>query len=84
MGYGDLQVTLDIFNFMNLIDSGAGHVRYVPFGTVSPVTYLGTDDAGKPIYELRYMVTDPENNSMFSFDNLRSRWQAKLGLRYSF
>ncbi len=84
VGYGNLQVTLDVFNFMNLIDSNAGHVRYVPFGTVSPVTYLGTSDAGKPIYELRYMVTDPENNPPFNLDNLRSRWQAKLGLRYSF
>ncbi len=85
VGYGNFELTLDILNFMNLLDSDAGHVRFVPFGTVTPITYLGTDeDSGLPMYQLRREVTDPENYSPFVLDNLRSRWQAKLGIRYSF
>jgi len=75
------EVTLDIFNFGNLIDSDTGTVRFVPFGEVSPVRYLGTDAAtGLPIYRLD--ITDLD--SRFDIDDLRSRWQAKLGLRFSF
>ena len=85
VGFGNLELTLDVLNLMNLLDSDAGHVKYVPFGTVTPITWLGEDEeTGLPIYQLRRMVTDPENNSPFVTDNLRSRWQTKLGIRYSF
>jgi hypothetical protein len=83
MPYGELELTLDIFNFLNLFDDNAGRTRYVSFGTVSPAFFAGYDeDTGKPIYDLN-SVTDPERD-LFSVDNLRSRWRAKLGLRYSF
>ncbi len=52
-GNSSLQISLDIFNFWNLIDSDSGVVEYVNFGTVTPVTYRGVTDDGKPIYELR-------------------------------
>jgi len=53
----------------------------VSFGEVSPVRYLGTDAAtGLPIYRLD--ITDLDDR--FDIDDLRSRWQAKLGLRFSF
>lgn len=81
MPYGELEVTADIFNLMNIFDSDSGHVRYVPFGTIEPVAYQGMTDDGKPIYELLDAVTEGD---YFSLDNLRSRWRAKLGVRYSF
>jgi len=83
-GRSSLQITLDIFNFWNLIDSDSGHVRYVNFGTVTPITYQGVTEDGKPIYELRGVVTDPENNDIFTFNDLRSRWRMRLGVRWSF
>jgi hypothetical protein len=83
-GKSSLQITLDIFNFWNLIDDESGLVRYIPFGTVTPVTYLGVNDLGKPIYELRGIVTDPENNDIFTYNDLTSRWRARLGIRWSF
>ncbi len=53
-GRSSLQLTFDIFNFWNLIDGDSGLVRYVPFGTVTPVIYRGLDeDTGNPIYELQ-------------------------------
>ena len=83
-GNSALQITFDIFNFWNLIDEDSGHVQYVPFGTLSPISYLGVDGAtGKPIYELRSIVTNSDSD-IFSTDYLRSRWRMKLGVRWSF
>lgn len=76
-----VQVTADILNLLNLIDSDEGVFRYTRFGEVSPVQFQGVDAAtGK----LRYNVlfTDPDRR--FDIDDVRSRWKAKLGLRVSF
>ncbi len=74
------ELTLDVYNFGNLIDSDYGVVEYANFGAVSPVRYDGLTDDGKPIYRLNFV--DPDRR--FSVDDLRSRWQAKIGLRFSF
>jgi hypothetical protein len=41
---------------------------------------------GKPIYQLFFVEDDGsiDFDGRFSIDDLRSRWQAKLGLRFSF
>jgi hypothetical protein len=83
-GKSSLQVSLDIFNFWNLIDDESGHVEYVSFGTLTPLIYRGVTDDGKPIYELTEIVTDPEDNPLYERDDLRSRWRLRLGLRWSF
>lgn len=75
------QVTADIFNFMNLLDDDQGVVRYATFNTVNPVRPRGFDEAtGKPIYQLNFV--DPDRR--FVQDDLRSRWQGQLGLRFTF
>jgi hypothetical protein len=77
----ETELTLDIFNLANLFDSESGLVRYTSFNEVSPVQYGGTDDAtGLPIYRLNF--TDPEDR--WTMDDLRSRWQARIGLRIGF
>ncbi len=78
----NVELTLDILNLANLFDRNAGVVRYVGFNNWSnAVRYQGTDeDTGKPIYQL--LFTDPDQR--FQIDDLRSRWQAKLGLRINF
>ena len=49
-----------------------------------PVTLTGIDAAtGKPIYTLAAVVTNPAITK-FTLDDLRSRWQAKVGLRWRF
>jgi hypothetical protein len=83
-GRSSLQVSLDIFNFWNLIDSDSGHVKYIQYGTLNPVEYQGTTDDGLPIYELERIVTDPEDNPLYTTDNTRSRWRLRLGVRWSF
>ncbi|MDX1501463.1 MAG: TonB-dependent receptor [Thermoanaerobaculia bacterium] len=78
------QLTFDLLNATNLLDEDSGVLRYVQFGTVTPVEYVGLTDDGKPIYELQRIVTDPDNNSQFETHNIRSRWRAKLGVRFTF
>ena len=56
----------------------------VPFGTLNPVEYQGITDDGLPIYELLDIVTDPEDNDLYEYDNIRSRWRLRLGVRWSF
>ncbi len=80
-----VQLTFDLLNLMNLIDSDSGVLQYVQFSTTTPVEFAGIDaDTGLPIYELQSIVTDPENNSRYETHNLRSRWRAKLGVRFRF
>jgi len=83
-GRSSLQISFDIFNFWNLIDSDSGIVWYVPFGTLNPIEYQGTTEAGLPIYELESIVTNPEDNPLYNYDNLRSRWRMRFGVRWSF
>jgi hypothetical protein len=82
-GRSSLQVSLDMFNFWNLIDNESGIVRYVPYGTVTAARYDGMTEDGLPMYTLYNAVTDPEGG-LYEIDNLRSRWRMRLGLRWSF
>ncbi|MCH9648306.1 MAG: carboxypeptidase regulatory-like domain-containing protein [Deltaproteobacteria bacterium] len=84
IGGSKVQVTLDVLNFLNLLDSGSGHVRFASFNSVTPFNFEGVTDDGRPIYGLDGIVTDPDNEDKFTLDNLRSRWQAKLGVRWTF
>jgi len=78
------QVTFDILNLINLIDSDKGTVQYVPFQSFTPLRYAGIDAAtGKPIYRTAFSHS-LDSGRAFSTNNLRSRWQMKLGLRVSF
>ncbi len=81
LGPVNTEVTMDILNLSNLLNSDWGQVKYVGNSEISPIRHRGYDAAtGKPIYEL--LITDPDKR--WSYDDLRSRWQAKLGLRLSF
>ena len=83
-GDSSLQVSLDIANFWNLIDSNSGLVQYIPLGYYAAVTYRGMNEDGKPIYQLGNVITDPEDNSVYDYNYLNSRWKLRLGLRWSF
>lgn len=79
-----LELTFDILNLSNLFDKDAGVKKYAAFSEISPVTFSGIDAAtGKPIYTLASVVTNPAVTK-FTIDDLRSRWQAKIGLRWRF
>jgi hypothetical protein len=78
------EIDADILNLLNLFDKNAGVVKYVSNQNYSPVAYQGIDAAsGKPIYRERFNGALTPGNQ-FNIADLRSRWQARLGLRVSF
>jgi hypothetical protein len=78
------QVTFDILNLFNLIDSDKGLVEFVANQNFTPLSYQGLDAAtGKPIYQPAFTGA-LSGNRQYSSNDLRSRWQLKLGLRLSF
>ena len=78
------EVTFDVLNALNLINKDWGSVRSTGLQTVTPVNYLGQDVAtGKPIYR-EAAANRLLPGSQYTTADLRSRWQAKLGMRLSF
>ena len=74
-----LQLTLDIVNLLNLFNKDWGKLVYVSNQNDVPWTILGKDSvSGKD----KIQFTDRAN--IFVLSQLASRWQAQLGLRYSF
>ena len=77
-------ITADVLNLLNMFDSEAGNVRYVPNQNYTPVTYQGIDAAtGRPIYR-EAAANRLAEGGQFSRADVASRWQARLGLRLSF
>ncbi len=78
-----VQITADILNLINLIDNDSGLQRYVANQTYTALSYSGMDAAsGKPIYTVNSGALD--NNRQYSTQDLRSRWQLKLGARLTY
>ncbi|MCJ7526181.1 MAG: TonB-dependent receptor [Candidatus Aminicenantes bacterium] len=73
-----LQITLDIVNLLNLFNKDWGKLQYVSNQNDTPITFKGIDAAtGK-----QKIYFSPRTR--FALSELASRWQAQLGLRYSF
>jgi len=91
-----LQVSFDIVNFGNLLNSNWGRQYFVPntfnstsaFGLTQGANYLdasGASGAFNPATFNRPTFTyTPLTGKPYSIDQLASRWQGQLGLRYSF
>lgn len=84
VGYGNLQLTFDMLNLANLFDDDSGQLRFVNFGALTVGNFLGTTPDGKPRYQVFNVVTRPETTPVFQTHSVRSRWRAKLGLRWTF
>jgi hypothetical protein len=79
----NIQVTLDVQNFLNMLNRDWGVVRFPNFNEVSPIRYDGIDAAtGKMIYNLTPMKAATFRK--FQTDDPRSRYQAQLGVRFRF
>ena len=90
-----LQLSLDLFNVGNLLNSNWGTVRIN--NRANPLTFDGYNGAGQPVFEYRYL-TNPAKNTDSSVkpgvkladtfrDNVNaigSRWQGQIGVRYLF
>lgn len=72
------QITVDVLNFLNLLNGDWGHQRTVSNQRDRLLKFEGLDGATKkPIFSFTNK-TDP-----FQFDDLSSRWQMQIGLRYT-
>jgi hypothetical protein len=82
-----VELTLDILNFANLLNSDWGKFEYVPYATVDLLDFQGfetpDDVSSKPTFVFdkdRYRETE----DVYSVSDFRSRWQMLLGLRVNF
>lgn len=72
-----IQLSIDILNFGNLLNSDWGSVQQI--GNVQPIG-VSVDATNTPTYTF-----DPSLTETFVYDtSLNSRWQMQLGLRYIF
>jgi hypothetical protein len=72
-----LQVSLDVLNVGNLLNSEWGVRKVASASATSPLTLVGFDDTGTPVFNF----TGP-SETFIPDPGLLSRWRAQLGLRY--
>lgn len=83
-----LQFTFDIINLTNLIDPASGKQYFVP-NTINSTAPIGlsvkgtTGPPGSANYNPTYTFTTP-TTTPYSINNIASRWQAQIGVRYLF
>ncbi|MGE0862770.1 MAG: carboxypeptidase regulatory-like domain-containing protein [Vicinamibacterales bacterium] len=78
----ETQITMDLQNLLNLFDSGNGLVQYATFNQLQPVN--ATVNAATNRYNYSINTVARPGGVRFSRDDLRSRWQAQIGLRVRF
>ncbi len=80
-----LQLSLDIFNVLNFVNSNWG-VERVPIRT-QLLSFQGYDPEGRPRYTFPYQDATRQQVMTTTFQNstgLASRWQMQFGIRYIF
>ncbi len=79
VGVGRFQLSLDILNVLNLLNSEWGYDEGV-FSTYQIAGFQGRLADGRPVYSF----SKPANNTPFAADDSNSRWAMQLGIRYTF
>jgi hypothetical protein len=77
------EATIDVFNFLNLINRNWGWQYFGSFPSTNLIGYGGLDSAGKMKYNLS-TINSPTYQGVFTRDDLRSRAQAQFGVRFVF
>ncbi|MCX6583449.1 MAG: carboxypeptidase regulatory-like domain-containing protein [Candidatus Aminicenantes bacterium] len=76
-----IEIYMNLKNFLNLLNSKWGVYRYITFDD-APLTYMGMDQAsGKPKFEF---WGNAEKDKRYIINQLLSRWQMLLGIKYRF
>jgi len=81
-GFGHIQLSLDILNVINLLDSGSGWNERTQFPNYEIVDWeRGFDQvSGRPVYSFN----SRDNNVPWDPDDLTSRWAMQFGVRWFF
>ncbi len=77
-----LEVTFDMLNVLNLINSDWGVIDFATFNDLNPFPVPTIDSSGRMVYNLANI--NAATYVKFDRDDLRSRWQGQLGLRLRF
>ncbi len=84
----NLEVTLDVLNVLNFLNSDWGQIKFVRFDAATLFNDGGYDANGKRDLSLRLRDSNGDGKvtraDVFSTSDLASRWQIQLGVRYSF
>jgi hypothetical protein len=93
-GSRSIQISLDIFNVLNLLNNNWGHVYFVTNVnnyTVNVLTFVKDANgvaAGKPssgyLPTFNFNAPTGLNNHYYTVDPLNSRFQAQFGVKYNF
>lgn len=75
------EITLDVLNVLNLMNSGWGLQEYTTFNSIAPVTATLT---GGQITAYNISFLTGSSFRRYNRDDLRSRWQMQLGGRLRF
>ena len=89
-----LQISLDVFNVLNLLNNSWGHVNFVTNVNQYTVNFLkyAADANGKAVgtpasgYLPTYNFVKPAGVSghYYTLDPINSRWQGQFGVKYNF
>ncbi len=82
LGFGHIQLTLDILNVINLLDSGSGWNETTQFPNYEIVDWTRDfdPDSGRPVYSFN----SRDNNVPWDAMDLTSRWAMQFGVRWFF
>ena len=89
-----LQISVDVFNVLNLINNNWGHVNFVTNVNQYDVNFLkyATDAnskaAGAPstgyLPTFNFIKPNGVSGHYYTLDPLNSRWQGQFGIKYNF
>ncbi|MEZ4892098.1 MAG: hypothetical protein R2778_03665 [Saprospiraceae bacterium] len=77
-----LQVSLDIFNFGNMINADWGRRYFITNDAYQLINYKGNDGNGDPTFTFKAPSSDVWNIDESGI--ISSVWQAQLGVRLNF
>ena len=83
-GPSELELFIDIRNLINAFDARNGLAEFAFFQNLQPVRSSVDPATGRYVYSLNSPARPGFTGDRFARDDLRSRWQAQLGVRYSF
>jgi hypothetical protein len=82
-----VEITANVLNVLNLLNSDWGQRQFLQFDNVSIWDFGGYAEDGRPVISFsdeRLNEIIDDRDSLYSTDDLGSRWQLQLGVRYTF
>ena len=84
VGRNEIEFFFDVQNLVNAFGSANGLVEFPFFQNLQPVRSSVDPATGQYVYSLNSPARPGFTGDRFARDDLRSRWQAQFGARYSF